>query len=142
MRKMLCLIVAGLVAVVVLAGDAVEPNSCTFTNFRGEAVVSVPVGTIYRSTSLVFTNCVLYSGTTTNAAVQGLDGCTVQVSVGDLSTNTDYTATVTSTNLGKWGCAILIPDMATFLIQVKVTDGQTNSYVYPSKSMSAEQSMF
>lgn len=124
------------------AGDAVEPNSVTFTNFRAQAVETLNVGTIYRGSTLLFTNCQVYAGTSTNAAVQGLSGVTVQVSVGDLSTNVDYTATVSSTNAGRWGCAVTVPNMATFLLQVKLTDENTNTYIYPNKVMSADVSLF
>lgn len=141
MKRMMAAVLAAVLVGVwpVRAADSVEPQSVTFTNTRGEAVSSVNVGTIYRSTTLVLTNCqALISAT----ATQGLDGVTVQVSVGDLSTNCDYTASVASTNQGRWSATILVPDLSSFLIQLKLTDGAGNSFIYPAKSMMAEQSMF
>lgn len=124
------------------AGDAVEPNSVTFTNLRAQAVETLNVGVIYRGSTLLLTNCQAWATSTTNGSVQGLSGVTVQVSVGDLATNVDYTATVTSTNGGRWSCPIVVPNMATFLLQVKLTDENTNTYIYPNKVMSADLSLF
>ena len=137
-------IVAGLLAVSAVgasrAADAVEPASVTFTNVRTEAVAQVDAGTLYRGATLVFTNCVLC---TTNAStVQGLSAVTVQVSAGNLSTNIDYSATVVDAAAGKWSCTVVIPDLSAWTMQVKVTDANTNSFIYPSKNFVADQSMF
>ena len=71
-------------AMVARAADAVEPVSVTFTNVRGEAASSLPgVGVIYRGSTLLFTNCVMYQGTNSASDVQGLDGVTVELTVGN-----------------------------------------------------------
>jgi hypothetical protein len=122
-----------------LAADTVAAANATFTNIRGEAVGTVS-GSYYRGATLNLTNCV---ACTTNAAtIQGLDSVTVMVSVGNLTTNIDYTATVQVAASGTWHCTVAVPDLASFSIQVKVTDSLTNSYIYPAKVMAAEQSMF
>lgn len=138
-RLILCLIPA-MLCLTCRAADSVEPASCTVTNVRGEAAASVSAGTIYRGTSLNLTNCV--ACTTNDSTIQGLDGVTVQVSVGNLTTNIDYTATVQSTNAGTWHCTVTVPDLSSWTLQVKVTDASTNSYIYPSKVLTAESSMF
>ena len=134
----LCALLLGVGA---YAADAVEPASMTFTNFRSEAVGPVPGGgTLYRHSSLLFTNCLCYTGTDTNSAIQGLDGVTVVVSVGNLSSNVDHTATL-DVNGTNWWVSFTLPDLASMHVQVKVTDTNSNSYIYPNKTVSAEQSM-
>lgn len=117
------------------AGDEVTPSYVTITNFRGEAVGTIS-GTYYQDSTLRLTNCVLYAGTSTNAAKQGLDGVTVTVSVGTAATNVDYAATVLSTNLGTYACDVVVPSFVTApYLQVKITDANTNIYVYPWKGL-------
>ncbi len=67
---------------------------------------------------------------------------TVAVAVGNSSTNVEYAATVQSAVAGTWHCTVTVPDLATFFVQVKVTDSQTNSYIYANKVFSAETSLF
>jgi hypothetical protein len=124
----------------VMAADSVDPASATFTSVRSEAAATVSAGTIYRGASLNLTNCVCY--TTNSTTIQGLDGVTVMVSVGNINTNIDYTATVQSAALGTWHCTVAIPDLSSFTLQVKITDALTNSYIYPPKVMTADVSMF
>jgi hypothetical protein len=54
----------------------------------------------------------------------------------------DYNATVLSTNAGTWSCDITAPSFITApYIQVKVTDANTNSYIYPWKSLATKTAM-
>jgi len=122
-------------------GHAVEPASVTITNLRNEAATSINAGTLYQGTSLLFTNCVLFAGTTTNSARQGLDAVTVDVSVGNTSPNVDYEATVQDTN-GVWTVTVDVPSLASFYIWVQVTDENTNTFIYPLKTMTAQTSPF
>jgi len=125
------------------AQDLVEPASCTFTNFRGEAETYVSGTYFFSGSTLRFTNCVVYAGTDTNSAVQGLSGVTCQVKIGTSTSNIAYTATVTSTNLGKWACDVLIPTnmTSTLYMQLKLTDAYTNSYIYPWKMINVKSSL-
>lgn len=134
--SLLCLFAAA----PMLAADTVAPASCTFTNVRAEAVASVAAGTLYRGATLNLTNCV---ACTTNAAtIQGLDSVTVAVAVGNSTTNIEYSATVQSAAAGSWHCTVAVPDLASFFIQVKITDSLTNSYIYANKVFTAETSLF
>lgn len=125
-----------------LAG--VTPVTVAVTNIRDEAAGSANYGgTTYRGGSMLFTNCVLYadsSGTTR----QDLTGCIVDVAAGTTTTNIDYTMNTADTN-GLWSGAITIPDLTSWIIQVRVRDtnsSPTNAYIYPQKSFVSEQSMF
>jgi hypothetical protein len=115
------------------AADSVEPASCVMTNKRSEAEVAIP-GTYYKSTTLLFTNCVMHSGTTTNAR-QGLDGVTVLATISDGAYSSNITATAISTNLGTyWFSLNLATNFANQAnVQIKITDGDGNAYLYPWK---------
>lgn len=141
MRRILVIALA-LLAAGARAADAVAPASCTITNVRGEALEYVSDETYYEDTTLRLTNCVIYAGTSTNSAVQGLDGVTVQVSVGNTTTNIDYTATVQSAEAGSWWCDIVVPSFTPSpYLQIKVTDASTNSYIYPWKMIRTKDSL-
>jgi len=126
----------------VASGDAVEPASCTFSNVRGESVGYVSTETYYDDATLRLTNCIAYSGTTTNSAVQGLSNVTVTVSCGTATTNVDYNATVMVASNGTWSCDIVVPSFTeTPYVQVKLTDANTNSYIYPWKQIRTKSGM-
>jgi hypothetical protein len=141
MKKTLRLLASGcavLVACVCLihAADAVEPASVTTTNLRGEsASLTVSAESFYQGTTLLFTNCALYASTTTNAGLQGLDGVTVELRIGTTVASTAYSASVQSTN-GLWWCSATVPtNMTAAFVQVKITDANTNSFIYPWKTL-------
>lgn len=101
MKRLLGLICVLLVARGAMAGDSVLPASVTFTNCRADSANTVISLTEYvEGTTLLMTNCVVYSGGTTSSAVQGLDGVTVEIRVGDLFSSTAYTGTVISAVAG------------------------------------------
>jgi len=142
-RTLIAVAAAALLAAISLVAfaDPVTPATATINSIRGEAVANIS-GTFYQDATLRFTNCVIYSGTSTNSAVQNLHGVTVTVSAGNASTNVDYTATVLSTNAGTWSCDITVPSFITApYIQVKVTDANTNSYIYPWKALATKTGM-
>lgn len=139
LRSLLC----GLVAVVCLlafvvsseATDSVLPPTCTFTNARGEAVGFASPESYYKTTTLVFTNCKAFAAGT-NGAVQGLDGVTIEMRVGDLYSSTAYTGTVQVATSGTWSVRITVPtNYVTTYLQTKLTDSETNIYIYPMKML-------
>ena len=133
-------ILAGVVAASVLlcmlapAADSVEPANATFNSLRGEAQGYVSQETFYLGTPVLFTNCVLYSGTTTNSAKQGLDGVAVALRVGFAATNQSVAGHVQNTSNGTfWALFTLQTNVANPSVQVQITDANTNSYIYPWK---------
>jgi hypothetical protein len=93
-------------------------------------------------TTLLLTNCVIYSGGTTSSAVQGLDGITVEIRIGDLFSSTAYTGTVINAASGTWWKAITVPtNYQSVFLQLKVTDAATNSYIYPLRLIPTTQPM-
>jgi hypothetical protein len=144
MRKWMAMLlgVAAVAATMAVAGSAVEPVTCTVTNVRGEAAASVSAGQIYRGSTLTFTNCQLYAGTSATGAVQTLTNVLVEISVGNLSTNVEYTASSTNAAAGTWNATITVPDLASWTMEVRLTDENTNQYIYPAKTFVSETSMF
>jgi hypothetical protein len=138
MRRLtaICLIAAGLAATIAArAADAVQPESVTMVNVRGEAQATVSQLEFYRGSSLVFTNCLLYSGTSTNTALQGLTGVAVELRIGTVEDSTAYAGLVTSTS-GVWSAVVTVPtNLASAFVQVKITDANTNTFIYPWKTL-------
>lgn len=136
MNTMRSIIVAAALALpfVSRAADSVAPETISFNSVRAEAQASISAAEFYRRSSLLMTNCVLYAGTSTNAARQGLVGVAIEVRVGAAEDNTAYTGNAASTN-GDWYCTVTVPtNMVSGFIQVKLTDGGTNVYYYPWKT--------
>ena len=116
------------------AADAVEPASVSFNCFRGEAITAAAQSYFFESTTLRLTNCVAWSGTTTNSARQGLASVAVEVKVGTLSSNVAYSGVVEVATNGTFGCDITVPtNMASVFLQIKLTDSSTNVFIYPWK---------
>lgn len=126
---MLC--VFGALILPVRASDAVEPASVTITNYRDEAIANVSAVEYYNGSSLLFTNCVLFAGTDTNSARQGLVDVTIQIKIGNSTTSDTWSVTGTSTN-GVWSCPVTVPTFSGYTyMQIKCTDVNTNVYIYP-----------
>lgn len=141
-QRILAVLAAVAMASAALATDAVVPATCTITNLRAQAVETISeVGALVQGSTLLFTNCVVYSGGTTGSAVQGLSGVTVEISVGTPATNVDYTCVVQSAAAGTWYRAVTVPS-SDFTASVRVTDANTNRYVYPLKQFFTQPSMF
>jgi len=139
------LLIVGLLivgAIGVRAQGVVAPASVTITNFRTEAQSFISDSTYFNDTTLRFTNCVMYSGATTNSSVQNLTGVTIEVSVGAASTNIAYSGTAQIATNGTWFSDITVPSFVSApFLQVKITDASTNSFIYPWKIISSKASM-
>lgn len=120
----------------VLADSPVAPPDCTFTNFRGEGVSYVSPETFYKGQALLFTNCVLYSGSSTSSAVQGLTNVTVALTIGTTLTNNIYYAITNAAN-STWSYQFTSfpTNWDDPTIQIKVTDSSGNIYTYPWKKI-------
>lgn len=142
MKKILILntLVLALLLGSVRAADSVEPATITFNLSRSDTAESfVSASEYYKNASLRFTNCVLY---TTGTVVQALSDVTLELKFGTSSTNLTYTPTVTSTNLGKWTLDITVPtNFDAPYMQMKITDVNTNSYIYPWRRIHTKASL-
>ena len=122
------------------ASDAVQPASCTITNFRSESQGYVSPEYFYEGASLLFTNCVLYKGSDSNSLVQGVNGVTIEVRVGSSVTNQLYLGTAQPPASNSWFSTVTVPTNSggSIFMQVKVIDSVTNSYIYPWKMINTK----
>jgi hypothetical protein len=133
--------VCGVVAVV-RAADAVEPASATVVCLRDEGVAYINATEYYRGTTILFTNCILYAGTTTASARQGLDAVTIECKWGVSGTNHTFAGTVQSATGGLWWASFNAPtNWESPFLQVKITDSLTNNYIYPWKMIHTKSSL-
>jgi len=147
--KQTWLILAALFAAILIgypaqAADAVASASITnLVNTRGESEATL-TGTYYTDGTLLFTNCTCLVGTT-GSNTQGLDGVTVEFVVGNSSSTTTnsgttYTNSAGVTNL--WWASITVPDISgTVNLQTKLTDANTNVFIFPWKRLSVKDSL-
>jgi hypothetical protein len=132
-------VVLGAIGLSLLAADAVEPATCSFTNARDTALSYVNDTEYYRGTSVRFTNCMLQ---TTGGATQGLDGVTIELKWGTTATNHTFSPTVQSAAAGTWYLTMSVPtNWEAPNIQIKVTDSGTNSFIYPWRLVHTKASM-
>jgi hypothetical protein len=114
-----------------MADDTVAPQSCTWTNIRGEEVAGIP-GTFFKDATLQATNCVVY---VSSGVTQGLSGVTVTITISDTVTSTNFAATVQDAANGKFWfrCSLTNALLDQARVQVKLTDGAGSTYIYPWK---------
>lgn len=114
------------------AADAVQPTTATFSCLRDEGVAYINATEYYRGVSMAFTNCLLYA-TNTATALQGLSGVTLEMKWGLPTTNLTFTPVAQTTN-GVWCLSFTCPtNWESPYLQIKITDANTNSYIYPWK---------
>jgi len=119
-------------AAIVMAADAVEPQTVAFRNIREEAETYASSAFYFVGTTLRMTNCQAFADTS-GVVTQGLDEVTVEIAVGNTVTSIVYNATVTDAAAGLWSCDVVVPNLSTFFIQTKLTDASTNVFIYPWK---------
>ena len=135
----LVLLVAVILSVSAQAGSSVSPAICSITNFRGEASAQAGSIPFFRGASILFTNCVVYSGGSTSSAIQQLSNVTVQVSIGQLGSAVVGTGTVASASGGSWWFTTTVPtNYSNPFLQVKLTDDAGNSFIYPWKTLATQ----
>lgn len=122
-----------------VADDVVTPAQTTFTNNRSDNVTSIDGEEYYKGTSLLFTNCVLQ---TTGTNRQGLANVTVELKIGQGTNSTCYTGAVQVAAQGTWAKQITVPtNYPNPYLQIKITDSQGTSYIYPWKLLTVKSAM-
>jgi len=81
---------------------ALEPASLSIISLREEAVANASEADFYSGAPLLLTNCIAYSGSTTNSAPQNLSNLTVVIKLGVVTNNIAYTGTVANATSGTW----------------------------------------
>lgn len=142
-RRILLVAAGALLAATVFvfaAGDVVSPASLAMTHLRDEGTKTASSTVYWRGDSLLLTNCIVYNGTTTNAAVQGLSNVVVTIEVGN-TTSTTYTGTVHSVTGGLYWALITTPTNGSVYMQTTLTDENTNTYTYGWKTLSVKDKL-
>ena len=125
-----------------LAGDGVAPASTNIINRRTDTGTgSISSTVFYKGSTLLFTNCYMF---TASGATQGLDEVVVDINIGNTSSNVAYTGNVyvVSSVTNKWWRSVEIPDITgTMSVQIKVTDANTNIYIYPWQNLAVKSSL-
>jgi len=132
---LLAMVALAFIAGYAIADTVLLPQNATFTHIRDEATANGNEVTYWRGDTLLFTNCVCYSGATTNTAVQMLSNVVVTVRMGTLAVVATYTGVVQSAAAGTYACSVTVPtntDSSVYM-QTKLTDSLGNSYSYPWK---------
>lgn len=134
------ILIALFIAAISITGLALAPQSITVTNLRDEAVGYASGLEFYRGQSLVFTNCLAYSGGTTASARENLDGVGVTITVGWPYSNISWNATTQATN-GVYDCIITVPtNWIEPFIQFKLTNS-ANTFIYPLKILKTRDAL-
>ena len=135
----------GVLAVIVALNalsDPVAPANVQINAVRDEGSSS-PISAVvyYQGNTLSLTNSVMYTGDTTNSAVQDLSGCVITVVVGqpgvtNNNTATGYTIVAAS---GTWGADFTIPDYNPCYIEVTVSN--TAVFTYPRYRINTQEQL-
>jgi len=116
------------------AADAVVPAMLTITNVRDEAMGYANDVSFFEGATLRLTNCVMYAGSSTNSARQALNSITIQVTTVNSSTSHTYAGSAQVETNGTWSCDAIVPtNSGQLYLQVKITDVNTNVFIYPWK---------
>lgn len=116
--------------------QALDPQSVTITNLRDEAESYISSTEFYRGQILRFTNCVIYSGSSTSSAPQNLTNITISVIHGTEASNITTTATSQVNTSGTWTCDFtLSTNFNVPFLWIKLTDSATNVLIYPAKKI-------
>ena len=124
-----------------LATDTVAPQQVSLTHLRDEATANASPVTFWTGNSLLLTNCVCYAGTTNGSAVQGLDGVSVTIKVGNTDSAATYTGTVQNASAGTYWANVTVPTNGSVYIQTTLTDSATNTYTYAWKALGVKSKL-
>lgn len=132
MRRLLAALVLLSLTVGVVNAD-LAPATVTYTNLRDTATIQYATAASYfEETTILATNCVVYAGANTNTP-QNLTDITVTWTLGNTTTSTAYTGTVTTATSGVWSCEATVPaysNMTEFYMQTTLTHTNGTSYTY------------
>lgn len=136
-----CVALVGLIGVVSVLADPVQPASlqlrCRRTTQASGNVTNI---TYWQGDAISFTNSYMFTDSA-GTATQNLDGCSISVVMGSLSSTNVTTAvgTAISTNDGTWTATCTVPSFNPCYIQVSVSN--VNVYTYPLYRISTQSKL-
>lgn len=115
---------------------ALEPAKLSIISLREEQVAYASEAFFYSGQPLLLTNCIAYSGTTTNSAPQNLSNLTLIVKLGMTNNPLVYTGTVANATSGTWWGRIdsLSSNWAAPYIFLELTNS-SDEFGYPFKKL-------
>jgi hypothetical protein len=114
-----------------VADGVVLPQSVSVTCLRDQPLFALSTSTVYtRGSTILFTNCVAYAGSTTNAAVQDLTGVTAKLILSDATTSSTNTVSAIVATNGTWTATATLPEAEACYWQLHLTDSSSNEYYY------------
>lgn len=150
MRKTERFLISGILSVVALCGvlaatlmaDPVDPANVAITCLRdtGSSAAITDV-TYYQGNTLSLSNSVMYTGSTTNSAVQDLGGCTITIVAGQpgVTNNTTAVGYAIVEADGTWGASFVIPAYNPTYIEVTVSN--TAVFTYPRYRINTQEQL-
>lgn len=127
-------VIFSLLSVVCRLSSALEPATLSITSLREESVANASESDFYSGAPLLLTNCIAYSGTTTNSARQNLANLAIIIKLGAATNNIAYTGTVANATSGTWWARIdAVPsNWDSPKLFLKLTNA-TDAFGYPFK---------
>jgi len=104
--RLVSVVLFSLSSVVCRPSSALEPASLSIISLREEQVANASEADFYSGAPLLLTNCIAYSGASTNSARQNLTNLTVIIKLGTMTNNIAYTGTVANATSGTWWARI------------------------------------
>lgn len=134
MKRFAFVLLVGLASVVCRPASALDPATLSLISLREEPVANASEADFYSGAPLLLTNCIAYSGTTTNSARQNLTNLTVIIKLGTMTNNIAYTGTIANATSGTWWARIdaLPTNWAAPNLFLKLTNA-TDNFGYPFK---------
>ena len=125
------------------ADDAITPQSVTVTNWRDTASIEYSSDVIFVQGATMQWNMFLagVAYSTNGYTAQGLSNVTVQVSIGNSTTSTLYTASIINASNGQARVSAPLPAMSKVYWQPRAVDANTNTYYYQQQMLHAEPAL-
>lgn len=140
-RHALCSLRSALLALCAMPSAlcALDPQTCTVTNVRNEAVAYASHYEFFRNQTLLLTNCI--ACTTSSSAAQDLTGLYLRLTIGDSASNVTFNASAMVATSGTWWCSFNLPTNWTEpYLQLKLTNS-TTTYTYPWKILKTKAAL-
>ena len=131
---------------VIVNSAEVEPAQVEVTFLRDTGGGFVSDTEFFRGDTIRLTNCVVYTGATTNTAVQDLTGITLSLIAGNTAytNNTSTTGNILVATNGTFWADVVIPTNQPGInpyIQLTITDGDSDSFTFPWEQAKAKDKL-
>lgn len=122
----------------VLQADPVQPAGLVMKSVRANSVGFASDTVFYRGDTLSLSNSVIYTGATTNTAIQDLSGVTITLVCGTTAGTDNVTTngTIMVATSGTWAVTFTIPDQLNPYLQLSISNGAL--YTFPKQQIQTQ----